>query len=204
MISRGTGKLKKYLTRWFQTSSRLPSLTVTRTVDAKNSIKKLLCSNLHEKLDSLLQINPTRENIVIKHNRYNVEQFYRLKTMAPPTDKMTTTSQKNFRRGAKFSRPREVQIWNKVICQHCRKYLLRENRAPMKYQPLRLVSWVNSTQCSFKPIKRLRMSNINRRHQPAGFGLVLKGHLRCIFWEDQIELPTAPYKEARLYYVLEV
>ena len=32
---------------------------------------------------------------------------------------MTTTSQKNFRRGAKFSRPREVQIWNKVICQHC-------------------------------------------------------------------------------------
>ena len=119
MISRGTGKLKKYLTRWFQTSSRLPSLTVTRTVDAKNSIKKLLCSNLHEMLDRLLQINPTRENIVIKHNRYNVEQFYLLKTMAPPTDKMTTISQKNFRRGAKFSRPREVQIWNKVICQQC-------------------------------------------------------------------------------------
>ena len=74
----------------------------------------------------------------------------------------------------------------------------------MKYQPLRLVSWVNSTQCSFKPIKRLRMSSINGRHQPAGFGLVLKGHLRCIFWENQIELLTAPYKEARLYYVLEV
>ena len=58
----------------------------------------------------LLQINSTRKNIVIKHIRYNVEQFYRLKTMAPPTDKMTTTSQKNFRRGAKFSRPREVHI----------------------------------------------------------------------------------------------
>ena len=113
MISRGTGKLKKYLTRWFQTSSRLPSLTVTRTVDAKNSIKKLLCSKLHEMQDMLLQINSTRKNVVIKHIRYNVEQFYRLKTMAPPTDKMTTTSQKNFRRGAKFSRPREVQIWNK-------------------------------------------------------------------------------------------
>ena len=113
MISRDTGKLKKYLTRWFQTSSRLPSLTVTRTVDAKNSIKKLLCSNLHEMQDMLLQINSTRKNVVIKHIRYNVEQFYRLKTMAPPTDKMTTTSQKNFRRGAKFSRPREVQIWNK-------------------------------------------------------------------------------------------
>ena len=67
----------------------------------------------------LLQINSTRKNVVIKHIRYNVEQFYRLKTMAPPTDKMTTTSQKNFRRGAKFSRPREAQIWNKVVCQHC-------------------------------------------------------------------------------------
>ena len=109
MISRDTGKQKKYLKRWFHTSSRLPSLTVTRTVDAKNSIKKLLCSNLHEMQDRLLQINPTRENIVIKHNRYNVEQFYRLKTMAPPTDKMTTTSQKNFRRGAKFSRPRDLK-----------------------------------------------------------------------------------------------
>ena len=57
----------------------------------------------------------------------------------------------------------------------------------MKYQPLRLVSWVNSTQCSFKPIKRLQMSNINGHHQPAGFGLVLKCHLRCIFWEQQID-----------------
>ena len=113
MISRDTGKLKRYLTRWFQTSSRLPSLTVTRTVDAKNSIKKLLCSNLHEMQEGLLQINPTRENTVIKHNRYNVEQFYRLKTMAPPTDKMTTTSQKNFRRGAKFSRPRDLKQGDK-------------------------------------------------------------------------------------------
>ena len=57
----------------------------------------------------------------------------------------------------------------------------------MKYQLLRLVSWVNSTQCSFKPIKRLQMSNINGHHQPAGFGLVLKCHLRCIFWEQQID-----------------
>ena len=83
---------------------------MTRTVDAKNSVNKLLCSNLHEIQDGLLQINPTSENIVIKHDRYNVEPFYRLKTMAPPTDKMTTTSQKHFRRGAKFSRPRGVQI----------------------------------------------------------------------------------------------
>ena len=92
---------------------------MTRTVDAKNSVNKLLCSNLNKMQDGLLQINPTRENIVIKHDRYNVEPFYRLKTMAPPTDNMTTRSQKNFRRGAKFSRPWEVQIWNKVICQHC-------------------------------------------------------------------------------------
>ena len=82
---------------------------MTRTVDAKNSIKKLLCSNLHEMQDRLLKINPTRKNIMVKHNRYNVEQFYRLKTMAPPTDKMTTKSQKNFRRGAKFSRPRDLK-----------------------------------------------------------------------------------------------
>ena len=110
--------------------------------------------------------------------------LYLLKTTAPMQERMTTTSQKNFLRGAKFSRPaskREVQdaFWRightNNICfgdlRYCKgKAILRRRKqlfrnhgcpSPMKYHPLRLVSWVNSTQCSFTPILKMPSQLIN-------------------------------------------
>ena len=67
-----------------KTKSRLPRRTVTRTVDAKNSIRRIL----------------EAKSISTSFLFFNL-----LKIIAPTQETMTTTSQKNFLTLAKFSRP---------------------------------------------------------------------------------------------------
>ena len=74
-----------------------------------------------------------------------------LKTMAPTQDMIITTSQKNFLRGENFSRPAKIEKGSSFFGNYrFPNYLNYLKGSPMKYHPLRLVSWVNSTQCSFK------------------------------------------------------
>ena len=118
-----------------KTKSRLPSLTVTRTVDAKNSIRKILLAKWGNPATFLFS---------------TCWRWWR-----QPRRRWQQQARKTSSEERSFLDLRTRKSWRSYNCHVAVKsrniIIINQLLSPMKYHPLRLVSWVNSIQCSFKP-----------------------------------------------------